>query len=437
MSSTHPRGIPFIIVNEIAERFSYYGMKSILVVFMTTMLLDSSGAPAPMSKEDATFWYHIFGMGNYFVPICGALIADTVWGKYRTIILLSLVYCMGHAALALNDTRAGLLLGLSLIAMGAGGIKPCVSAHLGDQYRNHSSERLTEGFSLFYLGINVGAFVATLLMPWLLGRYGPRVAFGVPGIFMALATLVFWLGRGRYCALPPTPWRRYRSEVLTPGNLQRLRGLALLFLFLSAFWALFDQTGSSWVFQAERMDRTMHLPLGLSFTVIPSQVQAFNPVLILLLTPLCTWGLYPLLARRMRVTTELKLIVGLLLAAASFALVSYAQARIVAGETVSIGWQLFAYLLLTAAEVMVSITSLELAYTHAPNVSASLSTSFYLLSIALGNGVTAVVTRLLSSIGWGPEAVMYFVSFALLAFGSAILISMSFRSLIEEQGSAS
>jgi POT family proton-dependent oligopeptide transporter len=216
-----------------------------------------------------------------------------------------------------------------------------------------------------------------------------------------------------------------------------LRGLALLFLFLSAFWALFDQTGSSWVFQAERMDRTIRLPLGVSFTVIPSQVQAFNPILILFLTPLCTWGLYPLLARRMRVTTELKLIVGLLLAAASFALVSYAQARIVAGETVSIGWQLFAYLLLTAAEVMVSITSLELAYTHAPNVSASLSTSFYLLSIALGNGVTAVVTRLLSSIGWGPEAVMYFVSFALLAFGSAILISMSFRSLIEEQGSAS
>jgi POT family proton-dependent oligopeptide transporter len=436
MSSTHPRGIPFIIVNEIAERFSYYGMKSILVVFMTTMLLDSAGTSAPMSKEDATFWYHIFGMGNYFVPIFGAVIADTVWGKYRTIILLSLVYCAGHAALAFNDTRAGLLLGLSLIAVGSGGIKPCVSAHLGDQYRNHSSGRLSEGFSLFYLGINVGAFVATLLMPWLLGRYGPRVAFGVPGIFMALATLVFWLGRGRYCALPPTPWKRYRSEVFNPVNVKRLKGLAILFLLLSTFWALFDQTGSSWVFQAERMDRTMHLPLGLSFTVIPSQVQAFNPVLILLLTPLCTWGLYPLLARRVEVTTERKLLVGLLLAGASFAIVSYAQACIVAGETVSIGWQLFAYLLLTMAEVMVSITSLEVAYTRAPQITAALTTSFFLLSIALGNGVTALVTKLLSLIGWGPEAVMYFVSFALLPFGSALLIWLSFRRLIEGESSA-
>lgn len=436
MSSTHPRGIPFIIVNEVAERFSYYGMKSILVVFMTTMLLDSAGTSAPMSKEDATFWYHIFGMGNYFVPIFGAVIADTVWGKYRTIILLSLVYCAGHVALAFNDTRAGLLLGLSLIAMGSGGIKPCVSAHLGDQYRNHSSGRLSEGFSLFYLAINSGAFVATLLMPWLLGRYGPRVAFGVPGIFMALATVVFWLGRGRYCALPPTPWRRYRSEVLNPVNVKRLKGLALLFLLLSTFWALFDQTGSSWVFQAERMDRTVYLPLGLSFTIIPSQVQAFNPVLILLLTPLCTWGLYPLLARRVRVSTERKLIVGLLLAGASFALVSYAQACIVAGETVSIGWQLLAYLLLTMAEVMVSITSLEVAYTRAPQVTTSLTTSFFLLSIALGNGVTALVTKLLSLIGWGPEAVMYFVSFALLPVGSALLIWLSFRRLIEGERSA-
>ena len=207
-----------IIANEAAERFSYYGMKAILVVFMTTMLLDSSGAPAPMAKSDAVFWYHIFGMGNYFVPVFGALAADLLFGKYRTIIALSLVYCAGHGVLALDDTRVGLVAGLTLIALGSGGIKPCVSAHLGDQYRQSGGGRISEGFSLFYLAINVGAFLSTLIIPWLLQKHGSRVAFAVPGICMALATIFFWCGRRRYVALPPTPWRTYCNDLAHPGS---------------------------------------------------------------------------------------------------------------------------------------------------------------------------------------------------------------------------
>ena len=129
-----PKGIPYIIGNEAAERYSFYGMKAILVIFMTKYLMDNNGEVAPMSEGDAKVWYHLFNSAVYFTPLLGAIIADAFFGKYKTIIGLSLVYCAGHLALALDETRMGLTVGLTLIAIGAGGIKPCVSAHVGDQF---------------------------------------------------------------------------------------------------------------------------------------------------------------------------------------------------------------------------------------------------------------------------------------------------------------
>ena len=432
--NAHPRGLPYIIGNEVAERFSYYGMKAILVVFMTTMLLDASGSPAPMSEQDATFWYHIFGMTNYFLPIFGAIAADLFLGKYRTIILLSLVYCAGHAALAIDDTRRGLVVGLALIAIGSGGIKPCVSAHLGDQYRYHGSSRISDGYSFFYLAINIGAFFSTLLTPWLLQRYGPQVAFALPGVFMGVATFVFWLGRNRYVALPPTPWAEYRAAICSSDGRRVISSLAVLFVALSIFWSLFDQTGSSWVLQAERMNRRVPLLFGASIELLPSQIQACNPILILVLTPLFTMLVYPKLNSLGLLSTKRKVIAGLLCASFSFAIIAFAQWRIVAGEVTSVGWQLLAYFVLTVSEVLVSITALELAYTHAPNASKSFITSFYLLSISLGNGVTALTTAMSAHLGHSPDTPMYFVVFSCLALFSLGPASWSFNRLKRAQG---
>ena len=114
-----PPGIPYIIGNELAERFSFYGMRAILIVFMTQYLRDSSGGPAPMSEAEASKWFHLFLASNYFFPILGAVVADAFLGKYRTIFYISLVYCVGHLVLALDLTRTGLALGLGLIALGS------------------------------------------------------------------------------------------------------------------------------------------------------------------------------------------------------------------------------------------------------------------------------------------------------------------------------
>ena len=202
-STRWPAGISYIIGNEAAERFSFYGMKGILVVFMTAHLLNSQGQADHMSEADAKVWFHLFTSAVYFTPLLGGLLSDIFLGKYRTIILLSLVYCLGHFMLAIDDTRFGLGIGLGLIAVGAGGIKPCVSAHVGDQFSKKNSFLLSKVYGWFYISINLGAFLSTLLIPYCLKHYSAHVAFGIPGIFMLLATLFFWKGRFKFIHIKP------------------------------------------------------------------------------------------------------------------------------------------------------------------------------------------------------------------------------------------
>jgi len=384
-SAEIPAGIPFIIGNELAERFSYYGMRAILVVFMTQYLMDADGKLAPMTSNEATAYFHLFVSITYFTPFLGALLADGLLGKYRTIISLSVVYCLGHFCLALDDTRTGLLVGQSLIALGAGGIKPCVSAHLGDQFGAGNRHWLGKVFSWFYLTINAGAFVAMLLVPWLLKSYGASVAFLVPGLLMLLATLIFRSGRYRFVHIPAAGMGFVR-EALGGEGLRCLGRLSGIYLFIAVFWALFDQNGSSWVLQAQQMDRRVF-----GIEILPSQIQAANPLLIVLLTPLFYRRLYPALGRYLPLGYLNKIAIGLFVAVLSFVLIAAIQMRIDAGFQPNICWQLPAYLLLTSAEVMVSITCLEFSYTQAPRTMKSLVMSLYMAAVALGNLLTGAV----------------------------------------------
>jgi len=384
-SKSMPKGIPYIIGNELAERFSFYGMKCILIIFMTKYLMDSSGALAPMGKEEATYWYHLFTSAVYFTPLIGAIIADAFFGKYKTILSLSIVYCLGHLALAMDETRLGLTLGLTLISIGAGGIKPCVSAHVGDQFGKSNSFLLEKVFSWFYLAINLGAFISTLLTPILLDAYGPSVAFGVPGALMLIATWVFWLGRNVFIHIP-AGGIGFLKETFSKNGMLTIARLFIIYIFVAIFWALFDQTGSTWVLQADELNRNWH---GIHW--LPSQIQAINPVMILILAPLFAYVVYPFLGRYFEVTPLRKISMGLFLAVPSFIIIGFVQSWLDAGQTPSIAWHVIAYAILTAAEVLVSITCLEFSYTQAPNGMKSLIMGFFMLSISLGNIFTAMV----------------------------------------------
>ena len=270
-----PPGIPYIIGNEAAERFSFYGMRSILVVFMTTYIMGRDGNLATMNKTEATEYFHYFVSAVYFFPIVGALISDGLFVKYKTILLLSIVYCLGHLALAIDETSLGLFVGLGLIAFGSGGIKPCVSAHVGDQFGKKNQHLMEKVFSWFYFSINLGAFVSTLLTPVLLNKYGPHVAFGVPGILMAIATFAFWLGRNKFIHVAPAG-AGFIKEALSKSGISTIMRLVSIYVFVAIFWSLFDQTGSAWVLQADKMDKNFF-----GMTILPSQLQAANPILIL------------------------------------------------------------------------------------------------------------------------------------------------------------
>lgn len=423
-----PSQIRYIVGNEACERYSYYGMRSILTVFMIQVLL--------MQEAEATSTYHLFAGACYLFPLLGAYLSDRIWGKYKTILYLSLVYCLGHAVLAVWENKAGLYWGLGLIALGSGGIKPCVSAHVGDQFKANQQHLLKKVYELFYFMINFGSFFSTIITPWTLKTYGPSIAFGIPGVLMFIATIVFWMGRNEFVHVPPTKGdghglfhvvtsafknssSRKAGESFLDGALKdhsreqveavkSVFDIAKLFASITIFWALFDQHGSSWVIQAMNMDLNF---MGVEFEA--SQIAAWNPIMVMGLIPFFSMIVYPALDKLGITSTPIKrMTLGMFVAAFSFFLIGALQMWMDGSEVkINVMWQFFPYLVITIAEVMISITGLEFAYTQAPRAMKSSIMSIWLLTVFFGNLITAYVSK----VNFFPTASTgYFMFFAVL-----------------------
>ena len=230
-----PKQVPYIIGNEACERFSFYGMRNILVQFMVSSVI-LAYLPESAREGAAKDVFHSFVIGVYFFPLLGGWLSDRYFGKYNTVLWFSLIYCAGHACLAFfEDNRNGFYTGLFLIALGSGGIKPLVVSFVGDQFDESNKSLAKVVFDFFYWIINFGSFFASLLMPLFLRSYGPSVAFGIPGLLMLVATLIFWLGRKQYVRVPPTrgedPDSFYnvaRTALTARGNGQGRPGLRVL-----------------------------------------------------------------------------------------------------------------------------------------------------------------------------------------------------------------
>ena len=442
-----PPQIGYIIGNEGCERFSFYGMRNILTVFLvSSLLLDLPEAQRGSGAKDV---FHTFVIGVYFFPLLGGWIADRFFGKYNTIFWLSLVYCAGHACLAFSDTnRTGFYTGLGLIALGSGGIKPCVSSFVGDQFDQSNKHRAKVVFDAFYWIINFGSFFASLLMPIFLKNYGPRVAFGIPGALMFIATLIFWIGRKRYVLLPPSAPNpnsflrvcRTALAAAAPGQIIAGIGVVLALLsfaslafktspgFVIAFclalvaligfggagvWLQLDRARGRHPDEAIEGVRSVLRVLVLFFLVTPfwslfdqkastwvlqadamtkpswfqsSQMQALNPALVMLLIPFNNLVLYPALRRFGWEPTALRrMTTGLFITAASWIVVGGMQIALDRGNAVTIVWQVLPYAILTLGEVLVSATGLEFAYSQAPPTMKGAIMSFWNLSVTIGN----------------------------------------------------
>jgi proton-dependent oligopeptide transporter, POT family len=377
-----PAGIPYIVANEFAERFCYYGINAILTVYLVQFLR--------FGEASATAYSSMFQAGAYFFPFIGAIVSDVFWGKYRTIMTFSLAYATGCAIVAIVPGVVGLSGGLFLVAFGTGGIKPCVSTNVGDQFTGKNQHLIERAFSYFYLAINAGSSISIFFCPVLLNKYGRFLAFGTPAAMMFLATFVFWLGRKKFAVVPPAG-KKWLEDVFSKDGLKTIGSLSIIFyLFVAVFWSLWNQSnGQTWTLQAR--SSLMDKNIGFGITLLPAQIQVVNGLFILAMVPIFTFGIYPLWGKFFKVTPLRKMGVGFFTIASSYLIVARIEAHIQAGETVSVWWQILAYVVLTASEVLVSITALEFSYKQAPLRMKSFVMAMFLASSAVGSVITAGV----------------------------------------------
>uniref|UniRef100_A0A3B4AQV6 Solute carrier family 15 member 1 n=1 Tax=Periophthalmus magnuspinnatus TaxID=409849 RepID=A0A3B4AQV6_9GOBI len=515
----YPLSIFFIVVNEFCERFSYYGMRAVLVLYFKYFL--------KWDDDFATTIYHTFVALCYLTPILGAIIADSWLGKFKTIIYLSIVYAAGQIVLAVSaihditDTNkdgvpdnmtfhvALSMVGLLLIALGTGGIKPCVAAFGGDQFSDEQEKQRSTFFSIFYLSINAGSLLSTIITPILraqqCGIHTKQqcypLAFGVPAALMVVALIVFIVGSGMYNKTAPQgnilvkvckcvgfaiknrfrhrdsrfpkrehwmDWAEEKYDKLLIAQVKMVLKVLFLFIPLPMFWALFDQQGSRWTLQATTMDGNFGV-----FVVQPDQMQTVNPILILVLVPVMDSIVYPLISKcNLNFSPLKRMTVGMFLAALAFVAAALVQLQIdvslfkyyvnlnvpalftlpissdlfvlifrvkfmildeatsqtcvyeqtlkfgssftllipptltlgqmcqgivevtdINPNSVHMAWLIPQYFLITAGEVVFSVTGLEFSYSQAPSNMKAVLQAGWLLTVAVGNIIVLIVAE--------------------------------------------
>ncbi len=493
-----PRQIPYIIANEGCERFSFYGMRNILTPFLISTLL--LFLPEADRAGEAKHIFHTFVIGVYFFPLLGGWIADRFFGKYNTVFWMSLIYCAGHACLAaFDDNLNGFYFGLFLIALGSGGIKPLVASFVGDQFDQTNKHRAKQVFDAFYWMINFGSFFASLLMPYFLKSYGPSVAFGIPGILMFIATLIFWLGKRKYVHVPPAPanphsfMRVSRTALLArkPGSgrpgliiasigavgavlslamapswgfvisactalvliiafggwgtsiqLERARGahpdeavdgvravlrILIVFALVTPFWSLFDQKASTWIVQANSMVQPTFNFFGSDVKFLPAQMQALNPLLVMILIPFNNLVLFPAIARMgIEVTALRRMTAGIVFTALAWVVIGMIQSQMDGGTPTSMMWQILPYAILTMGEVLVSATGLEFAYSQAPPSMKGTIMSLWYLAVTVGSLWVLIVNKSVKNdvvLGYISESGIGVIAFQMYFFAAFALVA--------------
>uniref|UniRef100_A0A8C4Z6H7 Solute carrier family 15 member 1a n=1 Tax=Gadus morhua TaxID=8049 RepID=A0A8C4Z6H7_GADMO len=533
----YPLSIFFIVVNEFCERFSYYGMRAVLVLYFKYFLR--------WDDDLATSIYHAFVALCYLTPILGAIVADSWLGKFKTIIYLSIVYALGQVVMAIsaihdltdydwNGTPDNMTLhvalsmvGLVLIALGTGGIKPCVAAFGGDQFQDHQERQRSTFFSVFYLCINAGSLLSTIITPILraqeCGIHTQQkcysLAFGVPAALMVVALVVFIAGSGMYHKAEPQgnilldvckcigfaiknrfrhrgkefpkrthwmDWADEKYEKLLIAQIKMVLKVLFLYIPLPMFWTLFDQKGSRWTFQATTMDGNFGL-----LVLQPDQMQTVNPILILTLVPIMDSVVYPLIRKCGLNFTPLKrMTVGMFLAAMAFVAAALVQIEIdktlpvfpsgvqsqlktinlgrdpmtltlsqtvftiesggesckysrefgfgssytliipssftfgpdvnIKPNSVHMALQIPQYFLITAGEVVFSVTGLEFSYSQAPSNMKAVLQAGWLFTVAIGNFIVLIVAELAQI----PEQWAEYVLFASLLVAVCVIFSI-------------
>uniref|UniRef100_A0A2S2QPA6 Solute carrier family 15 member 1 n=1 Tax=Sipha flava TaxID=143950 RepID=A0A2S2QPA6_9HEMI len=359
-----PKSVWFIVGDELCERFNYYGLRTILVLYLKTVL--------NYSDDYSTMIYHGFIFLSYFMPIFGAVLADSYWGKYKTIMRLSIVYVIGNfilttASMAYNFTldsqRLIAIVGLVLIAIGTGGIKPCVCSFGGDQFQLPEQQtELTKFFNRFVTSVYIGSLISTFISPELRNStqcFGRDtcfpLAFGVLSLLMTIAIAVFFFGKHLYVKRKPenhvifktigcvfyslrkkctrsstdkAHWLDHSSNKYSEIEVTDTKAaMEVLYTYIAypVFWALYEQQGSRWTLQAMLMDGKIG---SIDWEIKPDQMQTIHPLCALLLIFSFNSILFPFLAKFGIRRPLQKLIFSYSMAVVAFLLAAIVQYKI-------------------------------------------------------------------------------------------------------------
>ncbi len=430
----HPRGLAFLFATEMWERFSYYGMRALLVLYMVKYLLAPEHADTVIGLDalkrvfDGMFGQlgtqplasHIYGLYTglvYFTPLIGGIVADRWLGQHRTILIGAALMAVGHFMMAFEPL---FLIALTVLILGNGAFKPNMSAQVGGLYAP-GDHRRDRAYSIFYVGINLGAFLAPLVAGTLGEDVGWHYGFGAAGVGMTIGLLVYSYALWSH-SLPPDELHKVRAsramqQPLDRAEWQAVLALIALFLPVTLFWATYEQQGNTIALWADdHTNRSINLLIW--YGEIPTTwFQAFNPFMIFAFTPLVI-GLWAWQARRgSEPSTVTKMAIGCLLCALSYVIMAGAAWE-AAGDEASWLW-LFAYfVVITTGELYLSPIGLSLVSKIAPVRMVSMLMGLWLATSFIGNFLAGYLGGFWSSM----EKVNFFLMIAAVAATAAAII---------------
>ena len=417
MLNNHPHGLTTLFFTEMWERFSYYGMRAFLILYMTAPAV-AGGLGFDDAK--AAGIYGLYTGSVWGAAILGGLVADRFLGQYRSVLAGGIVIALGHFVLAF-DILTAFYLGLGLIVIGTGLLKPNVSTLVGSLYAPGDARR-DAGFSLFYMGINLGAFLGPLIAGYLAQRVSWHLGFAAAGVGMTLGLIQYVIGRkplkdAEHVITRAAEARRTSgaSSALTTEDYKRLGAVGIFFVFAAIFWGAYEQAGSTLNLFADRHTRLS--VWGMNFP--SSWFQSVPALFVIILAPVFAW-LWTRLGDR-QPSTPAKFALGLLFAGLAFLLLVPAGVLAEQGVRVSPLWLVGAYLILEFGELCLSPVGLSAVTKLAPSQLLGLTMGIWFLATSAGNMLAGWAGSFFSTL---PLPMLFGASAAVTLAAALVLVAI-------------
>ncbi len=393
----HPNGLGTLFFTEMWERFSYYGMRALLVLYLVNHL--------QYTDKEAGHLYGIYTSLVYLTPLIGGYLADRYLGHLKSVYLGSFLMILGHFSLAL-ETEVTFFLGLALLILGNGFFKPNISTLLGSLYRDRPGLQ-DSGFTIFYMGINLGALFGPIVTGSLADYIGWHYGFGVAGVGMVLGVLIFRLGAKSFAQIRALDSNQQVGDqaVETKDNFERIVLILVMAFFSIFFWMAFEQMGSSMNLFADRYtDRVVF-----GFEIPTAWLQSVNPLFILLFAPL-TAELWRKLGIANKDPHPLKKFsMAMFILGLGFLVLVWASWGFKEGEKIGLFYLVFAYFWNTISELFLSPTGLSFVNKTAPAAYSSLLMGAWFSSNAIAHYLGGLFSGLMEEMGSYSQFFLLFV----------------------------